>query len=60
MEIWGSFVVKNFYHSDFDILMQQVKANDDYRARISNYLIDKASCFAIEISQLKVYKNLFR
>ena len=57
MEIWGSFVVKSFYHSDFDTLMKQVKADDAYNRRISKYLIDKESCFAMEISSLNIYNN---
>ncbi|TMM47031.1 hypothetical protein [Colwellia ponticola] len=55
MKIIGSFVVKNFYHSDFDTLMKKVKADDAYNKRISKYLIDKASCFAMEISELNIY-----
>jgi type I restriction enzyme S subunit len=56
MKIIGSFVVKKFYHSDFDTLMKQVKANKEYEQRIANYLIDKTSCFAMEISELKLYE----
>jgi type I restriction enzyme S subunit len=56
MKIIGSFVVKNFYHSDFDTLMKQVKADKEYEQRIASYLIDKTSCFAMEISELKLYE----
>lgn len=57
MKIIGSFVVKNFYHSDFDTLMKQVKADDKWEKRISKYLIDKTSCFAMEISELKLFDH---
>lgn len=57
MQIIGSFVVKQQFHADFDVLMNQVNADMSYRIRISNYFEDKSSCYAMEISQLKIYET---
>lgn len=57
MAIVGSFVIKKQYHSDFQTLMKDIGASKDYSERISNYLIDKESCHALEVSELVIYEN---
>ncbi|HCG8253434.1 TPA: hypothetical protein NJ905_003696 [Vibrio parahaemolyticus] len=57
MAIVGSFVVKKQYHSDFQTLMKDIDASKTYSERISNYLIDKESCHALEVSELIIYES---
>ncbi|MGR5061201.1 hypothetical protein ACPV3O_23385 [Vibrio rotiferianus] len=57
MAIVGSFVVKKQYHSDFKTLMKDINASKAYSERISDYLIDKKSCHALEVSELIIYEN---
>ena len=57
MKIIGSFVVKSYYHSDFESLMKTINSTEDYKKRISNYFTDKSSCHALEISELNLYEK---
>ncbi len=57
MAIIGSFVVKHHYHSDFNSLMNDIGATEKYKKRISEYLSDKSSCHALEISELNIYEK---
>ena len=57
MSIIGSFIVKHQYHSDFDTLMNYISATKEYKDKISEYLIDKSSCHALEVSNLIIYEK---
>ena len=57
MPIIGSFIVKYQYYSDFDTLMNDISTTKEYKNKISEYLIDKSSCHALEVSNLIIYKK---
>lgn len=57
MQIFGSFKIGSYFNSDFETLMSDVKATEQYKARIGKYFKDKSSCHAMEITDLKIYKN---
>ena len=57
MKIIGSFEIKTLHHADFDTLMNNISAEENYRNRISGYFKNKKSCYALEISNFKMYKN---
>lgn len=56
-KIFGSFKAKNVYVEKFDSLMKKVKATEAYRSRIFNYIQHEGTCYALEISELKVFNN---
>lgn len=57
MKIYGSFKVGRYMHSNFDQLMKEIDASIKYKNRISKYFTDKTSCYAMSITEPKLYEN---